>query len=107
MSKWIRKEDQVVIIAGNEKGKTGTVLGRSDKRVVVQGINLRKKHVKRTQKTQTAQIIDIEAPLNISNVMPSDKNGKPVKLKVRQKGKAKDLIYLDNGKEVVYRTIKK
>ena len=42
MSKWIRRGDQVVVIAGNDKGKTGEVLGRTAERVLVQGVNVRR-----------------------------------------------------------------
>ncbi len=107
MSKWIRKDDNVLVIAGNDNGKTGKVLSRKEDRVLVQGINIRKKHMKKTQQSQSSQIINVEMPIHISNVMPCDKDGKPVKLKVKINEKTKELVYQDNGKEVVYRTIKK
>ncbi|NGX33598.1 MAG: 50S ribosomal protein L24, partial [Candidatus Anoxychlamydiales bacterium] len=74
MSKWIKKDDSVVVIAGNDKGKVGTVLSKNKDRVVVQGINMRKKHMKRTQKTQAAQIVEMEMPIHISNVALCSKN---------------------------------
>jgi large subunit ribosomal protein L24 len=46
MSKWIRKGDLVKVIAGNDKGKAGQVIARAEDRVLVQGINIRKKHMK-------------------------------------------------------------
>jgi large subunit ribosomal protein L24 len=107
MSKWIRKGDQVVVTAGNEKGKTGKVLSRSLDRVIVQGINVRKKHTKR--KAQGApQILEMEAPLHISNVRISSAEGKPVRLHVRKDKKGeKQLVYVEKGKEVAYRSVKK
>jgi large subunit ribosomal protein L24 len=110
MSKWIRKGDKVVVIAGNEKGKTGTVLSRTEERVVIQGINIRKKHLKRKTKTPNSDIIEMEMPLHISNISVCDAEGKPVKLKVKiatSKSKEKELVYLDAGKEVVYRQVNK
>jgi large subunit ribosomal protein L24 len=108
MSKWIKKEDNVVIIAGNDKGKTGKVLSRSIDRVIVQGINIRRKHMKKTQKTQQAQIVDLEMPISISNVCLCTTDGKKMKVKSRvTSDKKKELYYLENGKEVVLRQLKK
>lgn len=106
-NKWIRKGDKVVVIAGNEKGQTGNVLKRSSERIVIEGLNIRKKHVKPKQKMQPG-IVEIEAPIHISNVSHCDEDGKPIKLKVRlgNDGK-KQLIHLKDGKEKIYREVKK
>lgn len=104
MSKLIKKDDRVIVIAGNDKGKTGVVLARKDNKVVIQGINLRKKHMKRTQKTQAAQIVEMEMPIHISNVAFCSNDNKPVKVKVKIEKDKKKLIYVDKGKEVVLRT---
>ena len=106
MSKWIKKDDSVVVIAGNDKGKVGTVLSKNKDRVVIQGINMRKKHMKRTQKTQAAQIVEMEMAIHISNVALCSKNDKPIKVKVKQENGEKKLIYFENEKEVVLRTLK-
>jgi len=106
MSKWIKKDDRVVVISGNDRDKAGVVLARKKDKVIVQGINIRKKHMKRTQKTQAAQIVEMEMPVHISNVAMCSSDDKPIKVKVKiQKGEKK-LIYLDKGKEVVLRKIK-
>ena len=70
MSK-IRKGDQVVVIAGREKGKRGTVLRVfATGRVLVEGVNRVKKHQRpNPMKGQTGGIVDKEAPLHVSNVM--------------------------------------
>lgn len=108
MSRWIRKGDKVVVIAGNDKGKTGEVIARNEDRIIVQGVNIRKKHVKRQQKAPGAGIIEIEAPLHVSNVALSNEDGKPVKPKVRlSKNGVKELIYLEGDKEVVLRQVRK
>lgn len=106
-NKWIRKGDKVVVIAGNEKGQTGAVLQRSDDRVVIEGLNIRKKHVKPKQRMQPG-IVDMETPIHISNVSLCDEQGKPIKIKVKEgKGGKKQLYYLQAGKEVNYRDVKK
>jgi large subunit ribosomal protein L24 len=108
MSKWIRKGDKVVVIAGNDKGKTGEVILRKEDRVVVQGINIRKKHAKRQQKAPGAEILEMEMPLNISKVALCNSDGKPVRAKVRiSKNGAKELYYNESGKEVTLREVKK
>lgn len=79
MSKTIRKGDRVLVIAGNDRGKTGEVLSKSEERVLVQGINVRKKHMKRTQQTQGGRVIEMEVPIHISNVCLCDKEGNRLK----------------------------
>ncbi len=108
MSKWIKKDDKVIVIAGNSKGQTGKVLVRKEDRVVIQGLNLRKKHVKRRSQEQASQIVQIEAPIHISNVSLCDENDRPVKVRVRvNKEGQKELYYLDGKKEIFFRQVKK
>ncbi|MBI5272475.1 MAG: 50S ribosomal protein L24 [Chlamydiia bacterium] len=108
MSKWIRKGDRVKVVAGNDKGKTGEVLGRSADRVLVQGVNVRKKHLKRTQESQGARIIEMEVPIHISNVALCDKEGVVLKVSVAAQEKGKRALVFKSGKEdVVYRSVKK
>ncbi|NGX37640.1 MAG: 50S ribosomal protein L24 [Chlamydiae bacterium] len=106
-NKWIRKGDKVVVIAGNEKGQVANVLVRLGDRVKLEGLNIRKKHVKPKQRMQPG-IVDMEAPLHISNVRLCNEEGKPVKVKVKfGKDGAKQLVYTKAGKETVYRDVKK
>jgi large subunit ribosomal protein L24 len=75
----IRKNDMVMIIAGKDKGKTGKVIRvlPNKKTVLVEQANLVKKHQRPSQKQPTGGIVDIEAPIHISNVMLLDgKTGK-------------------------------
>lgn len=67
----IRKGDTVKVIAGKDKGKTGEVLRTLpyENRVVVQGINLRTRHMKPTQEGETGRIVTEEASVHASNVM--------------------------------------
>lgn len=105
MSKFIRKSDTVVVIAGNDKGKTGKVLAVRGDRVIVDGVNIRKKHMKRTQQGP-GRIIEREAPLHISNVQFALKDGTPVKVKVRKNAEGeKELFYLHNGEAKLYRSV--
>jgi len=107
-SKKIRRGDKVVVTAGNCRGQTGTVIGIEEDRVLVQGINIRKKCVKPTQQNPKGSIIDIEAPINISNVSVCDDEGNPLKLKIKkEKSGDKVLCYMKAGKETVYRSMKK
>ena len=66
----IRKGDDVVVIAGKDKGRRGTVLRRVDaQHVVVEGVNVAKKHTKpNPQKGSTGGIVDKAMPLHVSNV---------------------------------------
>ncbi len=111
MSKWIRKGDRVTVIAGNDKGKAGEVLSRAEDRVVVQGVNVRKKHLKHTQQTQqmgsSGRIIEREVAIHISNVALCSAQGKPLKVRVKQAADHRELVYGAAGKETVYRTVKK
>jgi large subunit ribosomal protein L24 len=107
-SKKIRKGDKVVAIAGNDRGKTGTVLTCSGERVLVQGLNVRKKHVKPTQQNQSGGIIEMEKPIHVSNLKICATDETPVKLKVRTTKKGeRELVYNDKDKVVVHRSLKK
>ena len=70
----INRDDRVLVIAGKDKGRTGTVLNvdRQTGRVTVSGINIVKKTVRRSQQNPQGGIIDVERPIHISNVMRVD-----------------------------------
>lgn len=70
----IRVNDQVKILAGKDKGKTGKVLKTLKKKdkVIVEGINMIKKHQKPNQANQNGGIFDMEAPIHVSNVKKID-----------------------------------
>lgn len=108
MSKRIRKGDRVLVIAGNDKGKTGEVLARGEDRILVQGVNVRKKHLKRTQQMQGGRIVEMETPIHISNVALCTKEGERISLQNKTLANGKrELVYKSGGKEVVYRAVKK
>ena len=100
----IKKGDQVIVIAGKDKGKRGTVTRRVDaERVVVEGINRVKKHVKPNPvKGVVGGVIDKEMPLHISNVSlynPATKKGDRVGFKLLDDGK-KVRVFKSNGEVV-------
>ena len=77
------KGDKVIVIAGRDKGKTGTIqkVIPEKNRVVVEGINLRKKNNKPSQKNPDGGIVEIYAPIDASNVMLVDpKTKKPTRI---------------------------
>ena len=79
----IKKNDMVMIIAGNDRGKTGKILKVFPKinRVIIEGINMRKRHTKPTQKNPQGGILEKEATIHASNVMMLDpKTNEPTRL---------------------------
>ena len=68
---YIKKGDQVVVISGKEKGKSGRVLRvfPQKHRVIVERVNFFKKHTKPSQKNQKGGIIEKESPLHVSNLL--------------------------------------
>lgn len=78
----VRSGDTVVVIAGNDKGKTGVVrqVLRAENRVVVEGVNLRWKHRKPSQRNPKGERVQLEMPIHRSNVMHVDAaTGKPTR----------------------------
>ena len=67
----IKKGDNVVVLAGKDKGKTGSIMAVSPKtnRVIVQNVNIVKKHKKARNAQQKSEIVSMEAPIDASNVM--------------------------------------
>ena len=85
----VRKGDRVKVIAGNDKGKIGEIISVDPKarKVVVEGVNLVKKHTKSVQQgggSNTGGIITVEAPIHVSNVMVVDSDGKPTRIGYRR-----------------------
>lgn len=88
----IKKDDKIEVLAGKDKGKQGTVLEiRTDNRVLVEGVNMIKKHVRpNPNKGETGGIIEKEAPLAISNVAlvnPNTGKSERVGFKVLEDGR--------------------
>ncbi len=87
----IKKGDNVVVLAGKDKGRSGEVIRMmpKDDKAVVRGINMVKRHQRQSQ-TQQAGIVSKEAPIHLSNIALADpKDGKPTRIgfKVGKDGK--------------------
>jgi large subunit ribosomal protein L24 len=90
----IRKNDTVVIVAGKDSGKKGKVRHSlpNEGRVIVEGLNMIKRHSRAGRAARQAGIIELEAPIHVSNVMlVCEKCGKPTRVGFR---------FLDDGKKV-------
>jgi large subunit ribosomal protein L24 len=79
----VKKGDKVQVISGKDKGKQGVILEAypTRERVLVEGVNIVKKHSKPSQLNPQGGIIDMEAPIHVSNVMPLDpKTNEPTRV---------------------------
>jgi large subunit ribosomal protein L24 len=84
----LRENDEVIVIAGKQKGKSGKVkkINWKTSKVLLDGVNLVKKTIKPTQENPNGGIVDIEVPVHISNVMvKSPKTGKPTRVSIQNK----------------------
>ena len=104
MSKFhIRKNDTVMVLAGEDKGKTGKVLKVlvKENRVIVEGVNIVSKSAKPSAKHPQGGIIKQEAPIHISNLSLIDpKSGKPTRIAVKREGKNVVRIAKKSGEEI-------
>ncbi|MBS4165550.1 50S ribosomal protein L24 [Neochlamydia sp. AcF65] len=106
--KAIRKGDKVIAIAGNFKGQKGEVIARLGDKLVVQGLNLRKKHVKKSEAHPHGGIIELEKGIHISNLKVLNTEDNPVKLKAQKSEEGhKEWVYKQDDKHVVHRVVKK
>jgi large subunit ribosomal protein L24 len=98
----LKKNDNVIVIAGKDKGKTGRILriDHGSHRVVVEGINLVKKAVRKRRQNDRAGIIEIEASLDVSNVMAVTKNGQPSRVGIKIDGDRKVRYLKKTGEEL-------
>jgi large subunit ribosomal protein L24 len=99
----LRKGDEVVVISGKDKGKKGKVLRlMDDGRVVVEQVNLIKRHMRPTPKNPNGGILEKEAPIFASKVMPIDpKTGKGTRVKAGKDDKGKKIRLAKSGDELV------
>ena len=101
----IKKGDTILVISGKDRLKTGKVLNVFSEKetILVEGVNLRKKHIKPKKSGGKGQIVQIPAPLHISNIKLICKNcGKAVRV-----GYKKETLQQAHGKEKKYRFCKK
>ena len=85
----IKVGDKVKVITGSNKGKVGKVskVLRSENRVIIEGVNIVKKHVKPGKTNETGGILETEAPIHISNVKLVKEEKKETKKEVQKESK--------------------
>ena len=88
----IKVGDNVRVITGSNKGKEGKVLQilRKENKVIIDGINIVKKHVKPNRQNETGGILEVEAPIHISNVKVLDKKEQKAEKKAIKKETKKE-----------------
>jgi large subunit ribosomal protein L24 len=102
MARHVKKGDSVIVTAGNDVGKVGEVLRVivDDNRVIVQGVNIRAKHMKPTQQNPQGGILRKEMPIHISNVSPAvDGRATRVRFETKPDG-SKVRVAVRGGKEL-------
>jgi large subunit ribosomal protein L24 len=100
----LRKGDNVIVISGKYKGKKGKILRLmlEDEKVVVEGVNIIKRHLKPTPKSPQGGILEREAPIYASKVMPVDpKSGKGTRVRVGKDDKGHKIRVSTSGEEIV------
>jgi large subunit ribosomal protein L24 len=96
----VKKGDKVKVISGKDRGKQGTILEAYPKveRVLVEGINMVKKHAKPSQDNPQGGILNQEAAIHVSNVMPIDpKSGEPTRVGYEERDGKKVRIAKKSG----------
>ena len=99
----IRRGDEVVVIAGKDKGKRGTVLRRvDDTHLIVEGINVVKKHVRpNPMKGQTGGIVEKSMPIHQSNVaIYNAATGKADRVGIKVDGDKRSRVFKSSGEEI-------
>ena len=100
----LRKGDRVRVMRGNERGKDGTILrvDREKNRVWVEGVNLRKRHMRPTAVNPEGGIITFEGPMSASNVMLLDPaSGEPTRVRVKKNDDGtKDRVAAKSGRAI-------
>ena len=103
MSRHIRTGDTVVVISGRDKGKQGRVLRilTKNERVVVEGVNRVWKHVRPSQRNPQGGRIQKDAPIHLSNVMPSDPtSGRGTRIRTEVRDGQKHRIAVKSGTDL-------
>ncbi len=98
----IKKGDTVVVLTGKDKGRSGTVLEMITKtdRVLVQGINMVKRHTKQSQ-TSEGGIVQKEASIHISNLAVAGKDGKPTRVGIKTNDDGKRVRFAKKSGELI------
>ena len=88
----LKTGDKVIVVAGSNKGREGKINKILDSKVIVEGVNIVKKHLKPKNNNGTGEIVEVEAPIHASIVMLVDpKTKKPTKVKIEKDSKGKKI----------------
>jgi large subunit ribosomal protein L24 len=99
----LKKGDKVVVIAGKDRGQTGTIsrILTKENRVVIDGINLVKRHRRANRQGAKGQIVDKPMSLHASNVQLVDpKSGKPTRIKIVRSDKGRSRVAVKSGETI-------
>ncbi len=99
----IHKNDQILVISGKDRGRKAKVIAVFPKKsvITIEGINLRKKHVKPKKSGEKGQIVEVPGPLDVSNVkIICPKCGKATRISYKKEGKKKYRICKKCGQEI-------
>ena len=98
----IKKGDQVIVLSGKDKGKTGTVTLASpkDQKVIVGGVNVATRHRKPTQANPQGGLEKIEAPLHVSKVAHVTADGKPTRVRFETQDGKKVRVAVKTGEKI-------
>ena len=91
----LKKGDKVVVIAGSNKGKEGIINKILDNKVIVEGVNIVKKHLKPKNNNGNGEIVEREAPIHVSNVKLIENKNKSKKTEIKAELKAKKSVKKD------------
>ncbi len=99
----LKKGDKVIVIAGKSKGQTGTIVRAmpATDTVLIDGINMVKRHRRATATSRAGQIVEKPMPLHASNVMLMDpKDGKPTRIKIERKDGGRVRVAVKSGQSL-------
>lgn len=99
----IKKGDTVIVIAGKDKGKKAKVTEALPRkaRVVLEGVNMRKRHIRARRAGTKGQVVEFAAPIHVSNVMIADpKSGKPTRIAKKVVGEKRVRVAQKSGVEI-------
>ena len=97
----IKKGDNIIVITGKDKGKTGKIVRAYPAKslVLITGVNIKKRHQKARQSGQKGQVIDLASPIHVSNVMIVD-DGKRGRVGMRMSGEKYQRFHKKSGKTI-------
>ena len=105
----VKVGDNVKVLTGKDKGKTGRIIKtlKKENKVVVEGINMIKKHVKPNRMNEVGSIVDVEAPIHVSNVKVVAEEKKATKKAEVKEAKAEKKTAKTTAKKTTKKTEKK